>query len=78
MTCLPMFFAKISDTLKVVGDPQHRHQRAQIDRHRLAQGDRRDRLVLDLPLQSVDRGVGGNDLTRQTDIAARECVDRVW
>ena len=68
---------QVSDPFEVIGNPQHRHQRAQIDRHRLPQCDRCDRFVLDLPLQRVDRRVGGNDLTRQPDIAAGERVDRV-
>ena len=68
---------QVADPLEVVGDAQHRHQRAQIDRHRLSQRDRRNGLVLDLSLQIVDRRVGGNDPSRKTDVAPSQSVDRV-
>ena len=77
MHALADILRQIADPFEVVGDPQHRHQRAQIDRHRLAQRDRRDGFFLDLPLQRVDRRVGGDDLPRQPDVAPRQRVDRV-
>ena len=36
----------------------------------------RDGFFFDLPLQCVDRRIGGDDLTRQTDVAPRQRVDR--
>ena len=41
---------QIADPLEIVGDAQHRYQRAQIDGHRLAQRDGGDGFFLDLPL----------------------------
>jgi hypothetical protein len=68
---------QVADPLEVVGDAQHRDERAQIDGHRLAERNGRDGFFFDLPLQRVDRRVGGDDLARQTDVAPRQRVDRV-
>ena len=68
---------QVADAFEVVGDPQHRDERAQVDGHRLPQRNGRDGFFFDLPLQCVDRRVGGDDLTRQTDVAPRQRVDRV-
>ena len=43
---------EIADPFEIVGDAHHRHQCAQIDRHRLAQRNGRDGFFLDLPLQT--------------------------
>ena len=70
-------FGQVSDSLQVVGDAQHRHQRAQIDGHGLPQRDRRHGLLLDLPLQLVDCLVGRDDLARQGGVAPRKRLDGV-
>ena len=44
---------------------------AQVHRHRLAQRDRQDRLLLDLALQRVEPRVGGDDLLRERGVGAR-------
>ena len=68
---------QVSDPLEIVGDAQHRYQPAQIDRHRLTQRDRCDRLLLDLPLQLVDSLVGLDDAPRKRGVAARQRIDRI-
>ena len=68
---------QIADAFEIVGDPQHRDQRPQVDGHRLPQRNGRDGFFFDLPLQRIDRRVGGDDLTRQTDVAPRQRVDGV-
>ena len=50
---------------------------AQVDGHRLARGDGRDGLLLDVVLQQVDGRVGGDHLLGQLDVAAQTAPRRV-
>jgi hypothetical protein len=50
---------------------------AQVHRHRLPPGDGEDRLLLDLTLQCVEPGVGGNDLLREPGVGAGQRIHRV-
>ena len=68
---------QVADPLEVAGDPQRPDDLAQIDRHRLAAGDRQHGLVLDLVLQRVDSGIGGDDLLRAVGVASCQRIDRV-
>ena len=69
--------AEIADALQVVGDAQRRHDLAEVVGHRLAPGDHHHGLLLDLPLERVDRLVlldgGGGELR----VAALQRLDRL-
>src|SRR5262249_16070895 len=68
---------EIADALEVVGEPQRRHDVAQIDRHGLTPRDGQDRLLLDLALQLVRVDVDGTVALGQSGVALGEGADAV-
>ena len=68
---------EVADALEVAGNAQHGDQRPQIERHRLAQRNRRHGLFLDLPQHAVDGSIERDNAARQADVVPRQRVDRV-
>ncbi len=65
---------EIADPLEVVGDANRADQLAQINRHGLAACDGHHGEILDLALQRVETGIGGDDLMGEHRIGAGERV----
>ena len=68
---------KVADPFEIAGDADRADDFAQVHRHRLPPGDGEDRLLLDLALQSVEPGVGGDDLLRERGVGAGQRIHRV-
>ena len=68
---------EVADALEVAGDAQHGDERPQVERHRLAQRNRRHSLFFDLPQHAVDGFIERDDAARQGDVVARQRVDRI-
>ena len=68
---------EIADALDVARDADRRDRLAQVDGERLAPRDGQDRVLLDLPLEHVEAGVGGDHRLRQRRVAAHERSDRI-
>ena len=66
---------EVADPLQIGRHPHRADDLAQIDRHRLAAGDRQHRALLDQMLQTVDVGIGGDDALAEADVAADQRID---
>ena len=68
---------EVADALDVAGDADRRDRLAQVDRERLAAGDRQDRVLLDLALEHVEPRVGGDHGLGERRVAPHERVDGI-
>ena len=68
---------QIADALKIGGHLDCHHDLTQVTRHRLALGNRQDRLLLDLTLEDIDFLVILDDTVSQVRIAPRQCVNGI-
>jgi hypothetical protein len=68
---------KVTDALQIGCNPQSPHNLPQIDRQRLTPCDGFDCLGFDCPLQFVDRFISSFYISRQTNIFAEQCVERI-
>ena len=66
----------VGDALEVGGDLEGRNDGAQVERHRLAQGDQHRRPLVDLVVHVVDLLVGGDDHLGEVGVAAGQGLDR--
>jgi hypothetical protein len=67
----------VADALQVIADPHRTNAFAQIDRHRLAPGDREDAFVLNLALQCVDSRIDRDDALAKLDVAVDQGLNRI-
>ena len=70
-------FGQIADPLEVVGNTQRAHDLPQVHRHRLPARDRQHRLLLDLALQRIDRGIERDRALGTLGIAPGQRLDRI-
>src|ERR1700722_284595 len=68
---------KVAYAFEIAGDADRAYDFTQVHRHRLPSGDGEDRLLLDLALQGVEAGVGGDDLLREPGVGAGQRIHRV-
>jgi hypothetical protein len=67
----------VADALQIVVDLERPDEKAQVDRHRLLQGEQVDRLILDLHLHPVDLFVGRDDLLGFSHVRFDQSFDRM-
>ena len=70
-------FGEIADPLEIAGDAHGADDFAQVNRHRLAAGNRQHRTLFDRVLQVVDLGVSRDHTLAERDVAADQRLDRV-
>ena len=68
---------EIADPLQIAGDANRPDQLPEVDRHRLAPGDRPDRQVLDFALQHIEARVGRDNLVGEDHVGVRQRVHGV-
>ncbi len=68
---------EVTDPLHVAGHADGRDRLAQVDGQGLAPRDRQDRPLLDLPLERIEAGIGGDHRLGELHVAPDEARHRV-